>query len=72
MSNRTSGFLGLGAMLAVVAALAGREISWDGGPDEGDRAGVAAGIDQRGNLLVRTAGGETVALGSGEVHLTLR
>ncbi|MEZ5061754.1 MAG: biotin--[acetyl-CoA-carboxylase] ligase [Solirubrobacterales bacterium] len=52
-------------------ALAGREIGWEGGPDEGDRSGVAAGIDERGNLLVRTATGETVALGSGEVSLLL-
>ncbi len=53
-------------------ALAGREIGWEGGPDEGGRTGVADGIDERGNLLVRTAGGEVASLGSGEVHLTLR
>ncbi|MFN8149927.1 MAG: biotin--[acetyl-CoA-carboxylase] ligase [Solirubrobacterales bacterium] len=52
-------------------ALAGREIGWDGGPDEGGRIGVAEGIDERGNLLVRTAEGGTVALGSGEVSLRL-
>lgn len=52
-------------------ALVGREIGWEGGPEEGGRRGVAAGVDERGNLLVRTGGGETVALGSGEVSLRL-
>jgi len=52
-------------------ALAGREIGWEGGPGDGDRAGVAAGIDERGNLLVRTDDGDLVALGAGEVHLRL-
>jgi len=52
-------------------ALAGREIGWRGGPAEGGRRGTAVGIDERGNLLVRTAGGGRVALGSGEVHLTV-
>jgi BirA family biotin operon repressor/biotin-[acetyl-CoA-carboxylase] ligase len=47
-------------------ALRGREISWVEG------TGVAEGIDERGNLLVRTSGEETVSLGAGEVHLTLR
>ena len=47
-------------------ALRGREISWVEG------AGVAEGIDERGNLLVRTSGEGTVALGAGEVHLRLR
>ena len=46
-------------------ALAGRPISWDGG------SGVAAGIDDRGHLLVETAEGDTKALGAGEVHLSL-
>jgi BirA family biotin operon repressor/biotin-[acetyl-CoA-carboxylase] ligase len=46
-------------------ALAGRRIGW--GVDEGE----AAGIDDRGHLLVRTDSGETHALGAGEVHLTL-
>lgn len=49
-------------------ALAGCEIEWQGGPAEGGRRGAAEGIDERGNLLVRTADGP-VALGSGEVHL---
>jgi BirA family biotin operon repressor/biotin-[acetyl-CoA-carboxylase] ligase len=46
-------------------ALNGREISWDGG------SGVAAGIDDVGHLLVALSGGGTVALGAGEVHLSL-
>jgi BirA family biotin operon repressor/biotin-[acetyl-CoA-carboxylase] ligase len=45
-------------------ALRGREIAWDGGE------GVADGIDERGNLVVRTVSGEGVSLGAGEVHLT--
>jgi BirA family transcriptional regulator, biotin operon repressor / biotin---[acetyl-CoA-carboxylase] ligase len=43
-------------------ALAGREIRWSGGE------GVAAGIADDGNLLVRTPGG-VVAVGAGEVHI---
>ena len=43
-------------------ALRGRTIGW------GDGEGVAAGIDDRGNLLVDTDAGQ-VALGAGEVHL---
>jgi BirA family biotin operon repressor/biotin-[acetyl-CoA-carboxylase] ligase len=46
-------------------ALRGREVAWAEG------SGVAAGVDDRGNLLVRVAGGETVSLGAGEVHLRL-
>jgi BirA family biotin operon repressor/biotin-[acetyl-CoA-carboxylase] ligase len=46
-------------------ALRGREISWDGG------AGVADGVSEAGDLLVLTAGGDRVALGAGEVHLTV-
>ncbi|HEX2360377.1 MAG TPA: biotin--[acetyl-CoA-carboxylase] ligase [Solirubrobacterales bacterium] len=46
-------------------ALAGRSISWEEG------AGTAAGIDSSGHLLVDTATGERIALGAGEVHLTL-
>jgi BirA family transcriptional regulator, biotin operon repressor / biotin---[acetyl-CoA-carboxylase] ligase len=45
-------------------ALRGREVAWDGG------SGVAAGVDDRGYLLVRTADGSHVAVGAGEVHLT--
>jgi BirA family biotin operon repressor/biotin-[acetyl-CoA-carboxylase] ligase len=46
-------------------ALRGREIAWD------DGSGVADGVDDRGSLLVLTAGGDRVALGAGEVHLRL-
>jgi BirA family biotin operon repressor/biotin-[acetyl-CoA-carboxylase] ligase len=45
-------------------ALRGREVSW------GDGRGVAAGVDERGNLLVETPDGERLALGAGEVHLS--
>ena len=45
-------------------ALLGREIAWEGG------SGVADGIDDRGYLLVVTAGGNRVAVGAGEVHLS--
>jgi BirA family biotin operon repressor/biotin-[acetyl-CoA-carboxylase] ligase len=45
-------------------ALRGREIAWEGG------SGVADGIDGRGYLLVVVPGGERVALGAGEIHLT--
>ena len=45
-------------------ALKGHEIAWDGG------SGVADGVDDRGYLLVLTPGGDRVALGAGEVHLT--
>jgi BirA family biotin operon repressor/biotin-[acetyl-CoA-carboxylase] ligase len=50
-------------------ALVGRRISWEGGPDAFGREGVADGVDEKGNLVVRGAGGESVALGSGEVSL---
>ena len=46
-------------------ALRGRKISWE------DGSGVADGVDDRGFLLVLTAGGDRVALGAGEVHLRL-
>ena len=45
-------------------ALRGREVAWDGG------SGVADGIDDRGYLVVIAPGGDRVALGAGEVHLT--
>ncbi len=48
--------------------LRGREISWSGA---GEGSGIAAGIDERGNLIVKTGAGETQALGSGEVSLRL-
>jgi BirA family biotin operon repressor/biotin-[acetyl-CoA-carboxylase] ligase len=44
-------------------ALRGREVRWGGG------AGVAAGIDAAGRLLVDPPGGDRVALDAGEVHL---
>lgn len=51
-------------------AVRGREIAWEGsGADDG--TGVAEGIDEDGNLLVRTRGGEQLALGAGEVSLRL-
>ncbi|MEX2107210.1 MAG: biotin--[acetyl-CoA-carboxylase] ligase [Solirubrobacterales bacterium] len=46
-------------------ALRGKQVAWDGG------SGVADGIDDRGYLLVVTAGGERVSVGAGEVHLTV-
>ena len=45
-------------------ALRGREVAWDGG------SGVADGVDDRGYLVVVTPGGDRVAVGAGEVHLT--
>jgi BirA family transcriptional regulator, biotin operon repressor / biotin---[acetyl-CoA-carboxylase] ligase len=46
-------------------ALRGRWISWE------DGEGTAAGIDERGHLMVERAGGERIALGAGEVHLAV-
>jgi biotin-(acetyl-CoA carboxylase) ligase len=46
-------------------ALRGREVSWE------DGSGVADGIDDRGNLVVLTTGGDRVSLGAGEVQLRL-
>lgn len=46
-------------------ALAGRRISW------ADGAGVAAGVDENGNLIVRDDEGARHALSAGEVHLSL-
>jgi BirA family biotin operon repressor/biotin-[acetyl-CoA-carboxylase] ligase len=45
-------------------ALRGREVEWEGG------SGVADGIDDRGYLVVVTPGGDRIAVGAGEVHLT--
>ena len=45
-------------------ALKGREVAWEGG------SGIADGVDDRGYLLVVTPGGDRVAVGAGEVHLT--
>ncbi len=44
-------------------ALLGRPVAWEAG------AGTAAGVDDRGRLLVDGAGGEHVVLDAGEVHL---
>ncbi|HEX2086976.1 MAG TPA: biotin--[acetyl-CoA-carboxylase] ligase [Solirubrobacteraceae bacterium] len=44
-------------------ALLGREIAWSGG------AGVAAGVDASGRLVVELPGGGKTSLGAGEVHL---
>lgn len=46
-------------------ALAGRRIGWN------DSSGVADGISDDGNLVVKTDAGERVALSAGEVHLTV-
>jgi BirA family biotin operon repressor/biotin-[acetyl-CoA-carboxylase] ligase len=46
-------------------ALRGREIAWNEG------SGVADGIDDSGDLLVLGAGGESIVLGAGEVHLSV-
>jgi BirA family biotin operon repressor/biotin-[acetyl-CoA-carboxylase] ligase len=52
-------------------ALLGREIGWQpGAGGELVRHGRAAGIDADGRLRVQRNDGETVALDSGEVHLT--
>jgi BirA family biotin operon repressor/biotin-[acetyl-CoA-carboxylase] ligase len=51
-------------------ALRGRAVSWEGaGVEPG--AGVAAGIDGRGNIVVERDDGERLSLGSGEVSLRL-
>lgn len=70
LNRRLGGWTGAAADDVLAAfrerdALRGREISWVEG------TGVAEGIDEHGNLLVRTSGEETVSLGAGEVHLRL-
>ncbi len=45
-------------------ALRGKEISW------ADGSGLAAGVDDQGNLLVRGCGAGITTLRAGEVHLT--
>jgi BirA family transcriptional regulator, biotin operon repressor / biotin---[acetyl-CoA-carboxylase] ligase len=48
--------------------LAGREVDWEGaGVNPG--SGTAAGVDERGNLIVELSGGDRLALGSGEVSV---
>ena len=54
-------------------ALRGREVGWVGaGGAAGDGAGVADGIDDRGNLVVLSTEGKRLSLGSGEVTLRLK
>ena len=50
-------------------ALRGRSVRWERSGDGG--AGIAAGVDDAGNLLVRERDGEVLALGSGEVQLAI-
>lgn len=45
-------------------ALKGREVEWENG------SGVADGVDDRGYLVVVTPGGDRIAVGAGEIHLT--
>jgi BirA family biotin operon repressor/biotin-[acetyl-CoA-carboxylase] ligase len=83
LGRRLDGWVGAGEDRVLDAwrcrdALLGREIRWEPGAgraprgDEADdRSGVADGVDERGNLIVVTAGGDRVALGAGEVHLRL-
>jgi BirA family transcriptional regulator, biotin operon repressor / biotin---[acetyl-CoA-carboxylase] ligase len=53
-------------------AMRGRAVAWEGaGGADRDGLGTGAGIDERGNLIVETAAGERVTLGSGEVSLRL-
>jgi biotin-(acetyl-CoA carboxylase) ligase len=54
-------------------ALRDREIAWSDGPDLDavSGSGVAAGIDDRGGLVVRLGGGRRAVLFAGEVHLCL-
>ena len=53
-------------------ALRGRQVRWTGaGGEEGEGSGIADGIDERGNIVVVTADGERLSLGSGEVTLTV-
>lgn len=54
-------------------ALRGREIAWSSGPDldQISGSGIAAGIDDRGGLVVTLADGGSTILFAGEVHLRL-
>lgn len=49
-------------------ALSGHGVEWEGSAIEAGR-GVAAGIDERGNIVVEREDGERLSLGSGEVSL---
>jgi BirA family transcriptional regulator, biotin operon repressor / biotin---[acetyl-CoA-carboxylase] ligase len=51
-------------------ALRGRKVGWeDAGGEAAAGAGVAMGIDERGNLTVVTADGKRLSLGAGDVQL---
>jgi BirA family transcriptional regulator, biotin operon repressor / biotin---[acetyl-CoA-carboxylase] ligase len=53
-------------------ALRGRRIGWEGaGGATASGEGLAAGVDERGNLLVETDEGGAVSLGAGEVQFVL-
>ena len=53
-------------------ALRGRGVAWEGGPAGSETGrGIAAGIDESGNLVVEQKSGRRLALGAGEVHLRL-
>jgi BirA family transcriptional regulator, biotin operon repressor / biotin---[acetyl-CoA-carboxylase] ligase len=53
-------------------ALRGRRVTWEAaGGSARSGAGIAEGIDERGNLVVLADGGERHSLGSGEVQLVL-
>jgi biotin-(acetyl-CoA carboxylase) ligase len=53
-------------------ALEGRRVAWEGGPPGSESGrGTARGIDEVGNLAVETDAGERLAIGAGDVHLTL-
>jgi BirA family transcriptional regulator, biotin operon repressor / biotin---[acetyl-CoA-carboxylase] ligase len=56
----------------VLAAFRDRDVLRGGGVTYEAGSGVAAGIDDDGNLLVETERGETIALGAGEVSLKAR
>jgi BirA family transcriptional regulator, biotin operon repressor / biotin---[acetyl-CoA-carboxylase] ligase len=53
-------------------ALRGRSLEWSAaGGERGEGAGVGGGIDERGNLVVETDAGDRIALGAGEVSLSI-
>jgi BirA family transcriptional regulator, biotin operon repressor / biotin---[acetyl-CoA-carboxylase] ligase len=53
-------------------ALRERRIAWEGAGGSGNQGeGIAAGVDERGNLVVVTDSGERLSLGAGEVSLRL-
>ena len=53
-------------------ALRGRDLRWEGAGGAADSgAGVAEGIDERGNLAVVTRGGDRLTLGAGEGKLVV-